>query len=158
MFVRILHLSTALTHSLLSYYSNRHYIVGDESINTLKSYDSSVWPCWWPRCMIHTNGEGPHTDQPMGVRGGRLVSRHCNTLDSLDKWEHSTLLSIGSGQWLGSRPWASTWAPPTPVWECSSTARWRSLPMTRVIELLPPMWHSRTLRDWSETLPRIRYV
>merc|ERR1711963_463379 len=49
-------------------------------------------------------------------------------------------------KWLRSKQLVLTWAPPTPVSECFSMAKWRSLPMTRETGQLPPMWHLLTPR------------
>ena len=38
-------------------------------------------------------------------------------------------------KWARGTQLGSTWAPPTPVWAPSSTARWRSSPMTLIDSL-----------------------
>ena len=59
--------------------------------------------------------------------------------------------------WVRRQLSVLTWAPPTPVSESSSTARWRSSPMTRGTGPRLPMLPSLTPRDSLETQPKTRY-
>merc|ERR1712168_869397 len=59
--------------------------------------------------------------------------------------------------WLARKlQWELTWAPPTPVWECSSTGRLKSSPTTRVTVHPLPMWHSPIPRGLLVTPQRTR--